>query len=123
MVVPVVRGAQGPTLLQLAAELERVAGAARAGSIAAAELTGSTFTVSNFGAFGVDGGTALINPPEVAILGVGRIVQRPWNVDGALALRAVVELSLVFDHRVADGGVGGGFLKHLGDLIEHPGEL
>jgi len=123
LVVPVVRGAQGLTLLQLAAELERVAGAARAGSIAAAELTGSTFTVSNFGAFGVDGGTALINPPEVAILGVGRIVQRPWNVDGALALRAVVELSLVFDHRVADGGVGGGFLKHLGDLIEHPGEL
>jgi pyruvate dehydrogenase E2 component (dihydrolipoamide acetyltransferase) len=78
--------------------------------------------VPNFGAFGVDGGTAIINPPEAAILGVGRIATRPWVVDDQVAPRSVVELSLVFDHRVADGGVAGGFIRHLADLIETPDE-
>jgi pyruvate dehydrogenase E2 component (dihydrolipoamide acetyltransferase) len=76
--------------------------------------------VSNFGAFGVDGGAALVNPPEVGILGVGRIAERPWVVEGRVEPRHVVELSLVFDHRVADGAVGGGYLKCLADLIEQP---
>ena len=87
-----------------------------------ADLRGSTFTVSNFGAFGVDGGTAIINPPEAAILGVGQIATRPWVVDGAVVPRSIVDLSLVFDHRVADGGVAGGFIRHVADLIETPDE-
>ena len=120
LVVPVIRDAQEKTVVQLAAELERLAAAARGGGIAQAELSGSTFTVSNFGAFGVDGGTAIINPPEAAILGVGQIADRPWIVEGEVVARKVVQLSLVFDHRVADGAVAGGFVRHIADLIEQP---
>jgi pyruvate dehydrogenase E2 component (dihydrolipoamide acetyltransferase) len=122
LVVAVIRDAQTKSLRAIADELQQLAGAARDGSIDAADLRGSTFTVSNFGAFGVDGGTAIINPPEAAILGVGRIATRPWVVDDDVVLRSIVELSLVFDHRVADGGVAGGFIRHLADLIETPDE-
>jgi pyruvate dehydrogenase E2 component (dihydrolipoamide acetyltransferase) len=120
LVVAVIRDAQSRSLPGIADELQRLAIAARDGSIHAAELRGSTFTASNFGAFGVDGGIAIINPPEAAILGVGRISTRPWVVDEYVVPRSVVELSLAFDHRVADGGVAGGFIRHLGDLIESP---
>jgi pyruvate dehydrogenase E2 component (dihydrolipoamide acetyltransferase) len=122
LVVAVIRDAQRKSLAAIATDLQRLATAARDGSIDAAELRGSTFTISNFGAFGVDGGTAIINPPEAAILGVGRIASRPWVVDGNVVPRSAVELSLVFDHRVADGGVAGGFIRHLADLIEAPDE-
>jgi pyruvate dehydrogenase E2 component (dihydrolipoamide acetyltransferase) len=122
LVVAVIRDAQTKSLRAIADELQQLAGAARDGSIDAADLRGSTFTVSNFGAFGVDGGTAIINPPEAAILGVGRIATRPWVVDDDVVPRSIVELSLVFDHRVADGGVAGGFIRHLADRIETPDE-
>jgi 2-oxoisovalerate dehydrogenase E2 component (dihydrolipoyl transacylase) len=120
LVVAVIRDAQSKSLRGIADDLQRLAIAARDGSINVAELRGSTFTVSNFGAFGVDGGIAIINPPEAAILGVGRISTRPWVVDDYVVPRSVVELSLAFDHRVVDGGVAGGFIRHLGDLIEAP---
>ncbi len=120
LVVVVIRDAQSKSLPAIADDLQRLATAARDGSIDAADLRGSTFTVSNFGAFGVDGGTAIINPPEAAILGVGRIATRPWVVEDYVVPRSVVELSLVFDHRVADGGVAGGFIRHLADLVEAP---
>ena len=107
-------GVDAETLWQAADKLR--------GSIDAADLRGSTFTVTNFGAFGVDGGTAIINPPEAAILGVGQIAIRPWVVDTKVVPRSVVELSLVFDHRVADGGVAGGFIRRVADLIESPDE-
>jgi 2-oxoisovalerate dehydrogenase E2 component (dihydrolipoyl transacylase) len=122
LVVAVIRNAQTKSLRAIADELQLLAGAARDGSIDAADLRGSTFTVSNFGAFGVDGGTAIINPPEAAILGVGRIATRPWVLDDEVVPRSVVELSLVFDHRVADGAVAGGFIRHLANLIETPDE-
>jgi 2-oxoisovalerate dehydrogenase E2 component (dihydrolipoyl transacylase) len=122
LVVAVIREAQGKSSVEIASDLSRLATAARDGSIDAADLRGSTFTVSNFGAFGVDGGTAIINPPEAAILGVGRIAARPWVVDAKVVPRSVVELSLVFDHRVADGAVAGGFIRHVADLIEAPDE-
>src|SRR6202051_268776 len=120
LVVAVIRDAQSRSLPGIADDLQRLAGAARDGSIDATDLRGSTFTVSNFGAFGVDSGTAIINPPEAAILGVGRIATRPWVVEDYVVPRSVVELSLVFDHRVADGGVAGGFIRHLADLVEAP---
>jgi pyruvate dehydrogenase E2 component (dihydrolipoamide acetyltransferase) len=71
--------------------------------------------------FGVDGSAAIINHPEVGILGVGRIIDRPWVVNGELAVRKVTELTLTFDHRVCDGGSAGGFLRYVADAIEIPG--
>jgi 2-oxoisovalerate dehydrogenase E2 component (dihydrolipoyl transacylase) len=120
LVVVVIRDAQSKSLRGIADDVQRLAIAARDGSIDAPDLRGSTFTVSNFGAFGVDGGIAIVNPPEAAILGVGRISTRPWVVDDYVVPRSIVELSLAFDHRVADGGVAGGFIRHLADLIESP---
>jgi pyruvate dehydrogenase E2 component (dihydrolipoamide acetyltransferase) len=120
LVVVVIRDAQHKSLRGIADDVQRLAIAARDGLIDAADLRGSTLTVSNFGAFGVDGGIAIINPPEAAILGVGRISTRPWVVDDYVVPRSIVELSLAFDHRIADGGVAGGFIRHLADLIESP---
>ncbi|HEX6313184.1 MAG TPA: dihydrolipoamide acetyltransferase family protein [Acidimicrobiia bacterium] len=123
LVVPVIHDAHARTTLELAAELRRLAGAAREGSISPRELAGSTFTVSNYGAFGVDGGVAIINHPDAAILGVGRFTERPWVVDGTLAIRTVVQLSLSFDHRIMDGGDAGGFLRFVADCVEEPATL
>jgi pyruvate dehydrogenase E2 component (dihydrolipoamide acetyltransferase) len=76
--------------------------------------------VNNYGVFGVDGSAAIINHPEVAILGMGRVIDRPWVVDGQLAVRKVTELTLAFDHRVCDGGTAGGFLRYVADCVESP---
>ncbi|MDQ4501663.1 dihydrolipoamide acetyltransferase family protein [Sinomonas sp. ASV322] len=123
LVVPSIRGAHGLSARALDAELRRLTAVARDGKATPADLSGSTFTLNNYGVFGVDGSAAIINYPEAAILGVGRIVDRPWAVDGALAVRKVVELTLVFDHRVCDGGTAGGFLRYVADAIEHPGSI
>jgi 2-oxoisovalerate dehydrogenase E2 component (dihydrolipoyl transacylase) len=123
LVVPVIKDAHDRSTLEIAAELRRLAGDARDGTLAPSELVGSTFTVSNYGAFGVDGGVAIINHPEVAILGVGRITEKPWVVDGTVEARAVVQLSLSFDHRVMDGGDAGGFLRFVADCVEQPAAL
>ncbi|MFI6241582.1 dihydrolipoamide acetyltransferase family protein [Micromonospora sp. NPDC050795] len=123
LLVPVVRDAQRLTTAELAAELAATTAAARAGSLPPARLTGGTFTLNNYGVFGVDGSTPIINHPEAALLGVGRIVDKPWVVDGQLAVRKVTQLSLTFDHRVCDGGVAGGFLRHVADCVERPALL
>ncbi|HEX8306452.1 MAG TPA: dihydrolipoamide acetyltransferase family protein [Jatrophihabitans sp.] len=120
LVVPVIPQAQAMTTRQLSAALTARTEAARAGSLKPAELTGGTFTVNNYGVFGVDGSAAIINHPEVAILGLGRIIDRPWVHDGALAVRKVGQLTLAFDHRACDGGVAGGFLRFVADCIENP---
>src|SRR5450755_3389305 len=109
LLVPVVPGAQALTLEQLSAKLAERTRRARAGQLGPGELTGGTFTVNNYGMFGVDGSAAIINHPEVAILGIGRIIERPWVVDGAVVPRKMTELTLAFDHRVCDGGKAGGF--------------
>lgn len=123
LLVPVLRDAQLLTTAELAAELAATTAAARAGSLPPARLTGGTFTLNNYGVFGVDGSTPIINHPEAALLGVGRIVDKPWVVDGQLAVRKVTQLSLTFDHRVCDGGVAGGFLRHVADCVERPALL
>ncbi|EWM18091.1 dihydrolipoamide acetyltransferase family protein [Kutzneria sp. 744] len=120
LVVPVVRGADRLTTVELAAELTRLTELARAGSLAVEDMTGGTFTLNNYGVFGVDGSTPIINHPEAGLLGVGRIVDKPWVVDGQLAVRKVTQLSFTFDHRVCDGGVAGGFLRHVADCVENP---
>ncbi|MFE7760483.1 dihydrolipoamide acetyltransferase family protein [Streptomyces sp. NPDC057438] len=123
LMVPVVRDAHRLTTLQLAAELARSTELARGGNLPPSALTGGTFTLNNYGVFGVDGSTPIINHPEAALLGVGRIVDKPWVVDGELTVRKVTQLSLSFDHRVCDGGVAGGFLRYVADCVERPSIL
>ncbi len=120
LVVPVVRDAHQLSARDLSAALASRTAAARSGRLRPAELTGGTITINNYGVFGVDGSAAIINHPEVAIVGLGRIIDRPWAVDGQLAVRKVTELTLAFDHRVCDGGTAGGFLRQLADYIENP---
>ena len=120
LMVPVVRDAQVHTLEQLAVAVAERTRRARDGTLGPAELTGGTFTVNNYGVFGVDGSAAIINHPEAAILGIGRIIQRPWVVDGQVVPRQMTELTLAFDHRVCDGGTAGGFLRFIADCVESP---
>ncbi len=123
LVVPSIRRADLLNARALDAEIRRLTESARAGKATPAELTSGTFTLNNYGVFGVDGSAAIINHPESAILGVGRIIDRPWVVDGALAVRKVTELTLTFDHRVCDGGTAGGFLRFVADAVENPARL
>ncbi|GAB3586863.1 dihydrolipoamide acetyltransferase family protein [Amycolatopsis endophytica] len=117
LVVPVVRRADRLSARELDPEIRRVVSTARDG--AAPEAPG-TFTLNNYGVFGVDGSAAIINHPEVAILGMGRIVPKPWVVDGQIVPRRMTQLSLVFDHRVCDGGTAAGFLRFVADAVENP---
>ncbi|WP_406317294.1 dihydrolipoamide acetyltransferase family protein [Streptomyces sp. NBC_00118] len=123
LVVPVVKDAHVRDAESLSAEFARLTEAARAGRLTPGELTGGTFTLNNYGVFGVDGSTPIINHPEAAMLGVGRIIPKPWVHQGELAVRQVVQLSLTFDHRVCDGGTAGGFLRYVADCVEQPAVL
>jgi len=120
LVVPVVPDAHRLSTRDLSARLAERTAAARERRLSPADLRGGTFTVNNYGVFGVDGSAAIINHPEVAILGMGRIIDRPWVVGGQLAVRKVTELTLAFDHRVCDGGTAGGFLRYVADCVESP---
>lgn len=123
LVVPSVRNADKLSARELDAEIRRLTAVARDGKATPAELGSGTFTLNNYGVFGVDGSAAIINYPEVAILGVGRIIDKPWVVNGELAVRKVTELTLTFDHRVCDGGTAGAFLRYVADAIEGPGVI
>ncbi|MEU9362700.1 dihydrolipoamide acetyltransferase family protein [Streptomyces sp. NPDC048301] len=123
LVVPVVRDAHKRTTESIGDEISRLTELARDGRLTPAQLTGGTFTLNNYGVFGVDGSTPIINHPEAAMLGVGRIVPKPWVYEGELAIRQVVQLSLTFDHRVCDGGQAGGFLRYVADCVERPAVL
>lgn len=120
LVVPVVRDAHAMTTVELADALAATTEQARAGTLPPERLTGGTFTLNNYGVFGVDGSTPIINHPEAALVGIGRIVDKPWADEGQLAVRKVAQVSLTFDHRVCDGGVAGGFLRYVADCIESP---
>lgn len=120
LMVPVVHHAERLTTRELSRALAERTAAGRAGSLTPSQLSGGTFTVNNYGVFGVDGSAAIINYPEVAMLGMGRIIDRPWVVDGELAIRKVTQLTLAFDHRACDGAVAGGFLRFVADCVERP---
>ncbi|MCO5999500.1 dihydrolipoamide acetyltransferase family protein [Actinoallomurus rhizosphaericola] len=120
LLVPVVRDAHRLTLAELGARIRERTEAARAGRLDPRDLTGGTFTLNNYGVFGVDGSNPIINHPEAAMLGVGRIADRPWAFEGEIRLRKVAQLSFTFDHRVCDGGVAGGFLRFVADCVERP---
>jgi 2-oxoisovalerate dehydrogenase E2 component (dihydrolipoyl transacylase) len=123
LVVPNIKDAHTRSTLQLALELTDLAGQARDGSIGPGDLTGGTFTVNNYGAFGNDDGDPIINHPEAAILGIGAIRERPWVVSGELVVRRVARFTLAFDHRICDGGEAGRFVTYVAELCEQPESL
>nr|WP_202886010.1 dihydrolipoamide acetyltransferase family protein [Kribbella sandramycini] len=123
LVVPAIANAHRLTARELDGAIRTLTESARLGKLTPEELNRGTFTLNNYGSFGVDGSAAIINHPQVAILGVGRIIDRPWVVDGELAVRKLTQLSLVFDHRVCDGGTAAGFLRFVADAFENPGSV
>jgi pyruvate dehydrogenase E2 component (dihydrolipoamide acetyltransferase) len=120
LMVPVVKNAKDKSILQLAEELTRLATKARDRTIDLADLKGGTFTISNYGALGGIYATPIINYPEVAILGVGKIKDTPVVRNGKLVVRKILSLSLSFDHRVVDGGEGARFLNTVIARLEDP---
>jgi 2-oxoisovalerate dehydrogenase E2 component (dihydrolipoyl transacylase) len=123
LVVPVVRDADRLGILELAGEITRLTTLARDRKASPADLSGSTITVTNIGGFGVESGTPIINRPECAIVATGQIAERPWVVDGQLAVRSVMTISVSFDHRIVDGAEAARFLTTLRDLLEDPALL
>jgi 2-oxoisovalerate dehydrogenase E2 component (dihydrolipoyl transacylase) len=120
LLVPVVNDAHDKTTRELATTVARLIRDARAGTLKPSELQGSTFTVSNFGALGLDEGVPVINYPEAAILGMGSLKPRPVVVDGDVAVRPTMSLTCAFDHRIVDGAAVAAFLRELRELIETP---
>ena len=118
LVVPVIRDADRKPLQTISQELGELAESARAGRLAPDTLQGGTFTITNLGQMEVDGFTPIINPPQAAILGIGRIAKRPAVVDDVVVARSQVTLSLTFDHRIVDGAPGGAFLRDVRRAIE-----
>jgi pyruvate dehydrogenase E2 component (dihydrolipoyllysine-residue acetyltransferase) len=123
LIVPVVHGADSLTLGQISERRRAIAEAARAGRLRPEDVQGGSFTISNLGMYGVDAFQAIVNAPQAAILAVGRTVERPWIVDGAVVARPVMTLSVSFDHRVVDGARGAEFLDTLASFIEEPAGL
>jgi 2-oxoisovalerate dehydrogenase E2 component (dihydrolipoyl transacylase) len=123
LVVPVIRHAEALELWQIAGEIKRLAEAARAGKATREELSGSSITISSLGPMGGIVSTPVINAPEVAIVGVNKMVQRPMIVDGKIEPRLMMNLSSSFDHRIVDGWNAAEFIQHVKRLLEHPATL
>ena len=120
LVVPVLHDTDKATLSEISTRTRELAGKARDGKLKPQEMSGGTFSVSNLGMFGVDSFSAVINPPEAAILAVGAMRQEAVVVDGEVAVRNRISLELSVDHRAVDGAVGAAFLKDLAEILEEP---
>jgi pyruvate dehydrogenase E2 component (dihydrolipoamide acetyltransferase) len=120
LITPIIRHADRKSLREIAGEVRELAGRAREKKLKPEEYTGATFSVSNLGMFGIDEFTAIINPPEAAILAVGRIEQKPVVVNNELEIRRRMRMTLSCDHRVIDGATGAQFLKTLVEMLENP---
>jgi pyruvate dehydrogenase E2 component (dihydrolipoamide acetyltransferase) len=120
LVVPVHRSAERKTIAEIAAERADLVSRAREGKLKQADLEGGTFTISNLGMFGVERFIAVLNPPQVAILAVGAVVEQAVVQEGQVVVRARMELTLTCDHRAVDGAVGAEFLRTLKELVEQP---
>jgi pyruvate dehydrogenase E2 component (dihydrolipoamide acetyltransferase) len=118
LVVPVVQEPQDKTVFAIQEELDALVERALAGRALPEELSGGTFTITNLGAYEIDAFTPIINPPECAILGIGRIVSKPVGLEGKIVLRDMVALSLSFDHRLVDGAPAAHFLQRIKTLVE-----
>ena len=123
LLAPVVRNANKLTLRQVAAEMRKLSERARAGKLTSEQMQGGVFTITNLGMFGIDAFTPIINLPQCAILGVGRIVREPAVVNDQVIPRDQMTLSLTFDHRVVDGAPAARFLNDLRQAIEQPGAV
>ncbi|GGF37177.1 dihydrolipoamide acetyltransferase family protein [Subtercola lobariae] len=123
LLVPNVKEAQAMTLLELASALESLTLTAREGRTSPADMADGTITITNIGVFGMDTGTPILNPGEVAIIALGTIKQRPWVVDGEVRPRFVTTLGASFDHRVVDGDVASRFLADVAAIVEEPALL
>ncbi|MDH4017855.1 MAG: 2-oxo acid dehydrogenase subunit E2, partial [Actinomycetota bacterium] len=121
LVVSRIREAGALDLRGMGDALARLVETARSGRARPEDLAGSTITITNVGVFGVDGGTPILNPGEVAILALGRVLPRPWVVDGRVEVRDVMTLALSFDHRVVDGALGSRVLREVADFMADPG--
>ncbi|MEO8478944.1 MAG: dihydrolipoamide acetyltransferase family protein, partial [Gemmatimonadota bacterium] len=120
LITPVIRHADRKGLRAISAEVRELAGRARAKRLQPEEYTGATFTISNLGMFGIDDFTAIINPPEVGILAVGRIEPKAVVADGAVTVRQRMRITLSCDHRVIDGATGAQFMQTLVGMLENP---
>ncbi|HEX2913111.1 MAG TPA: dihydrolipoamide acetyltransferase family protein [Chloroflexia bacterium] len=123
LLVPVIRNAGELSCQDLTTEIARVSQLAREGKLAVEDNTGGTFTITNLGSYGIDIFTPILNSPQVAILGIGRIAQRPGVADGQVVPRQMLWLSLTFDHRIVDGGPAAAFLHEVREKLEHPEAL
>ncbi len=123
LVVPVVREANKKSLTEIALLTKKLIEKARSGNLALNEATGGSFTITNLGMFGIDQGTPIINPPEIAILGMGRIAEKPVVIDGRIEIRPMMNITLSFDHRVIDGALAARFLQNMKQKIEKPYEV
>ncbi len=123
LVVPVIHRADGLELDELARRREEIVAKAQAGKLSLDDISGGTFTISNLGMYGVDAFNAIVNPPQAAILAVGRIADRVVPLDGQPAVQPMITFSLSCDHRVVDGVRGAQFLQSLAELVEDPEQL
>jgi pyruvate dehydrogenase E2 component (dihydrolipoamide acetyltransferase) len=123
LIVPVLRNVEKKSIIELAGELHAMSERARERTLTLAEMKGNSFTISNFGQFGGSFATPIINYPDVAILGCGRITDKPWVVKGEIAIRKILPLSLTFDHRVTDGGDATRFLSRVTRYLADPALL
>jgi len=123
LIVPVIKSADKKSLEEIAKEADELARRAREGALTPDEVSGGTFTITNLGMYNVDCFTPIINPPEVAILGVGRIYKEPVVIGDELKIANVMCLSLTFDHRVIDGHTAAMFLKDLADVLSSKEKL
>jgi pyruvate dehydrogenase E2 component (dihydrolipoamide acetyltransferase) len=120
LIVPNVKNAHEKSLLELAVEMRRLSARARDGQLTIDEIQGGTFTITNVSMLGIDGFTPILNPPETAILGIGRALDKPAVFQGRICVRKLMTLSLTFDHRVVDGAPAMRFLRGLADYLEEP---
>lgn len=123
LMVPVIKNVDRKSIIELAEEIQNLSKKARERKITLEELRGSSFTISNYGSFGGMFATPVINYPDVAILGTGRVSDRPWVKDGQIVIRKVLPLSLTFDHRVTDGVDAARFLTKVIKYLEDPASL
>lgn len=120
LITPIIRAADVKSLFDIASEVRELAERARARRLKPEEYTGATFSVSNLGMFGIDEFTAVINPPEGAILAIGAMAPKPVAKDGQVVVRQMMRVTMSCDHRVVDGAIGAQFLQTFKQILENP---